>query len=93
MGDEDDDVALAGVEAIDDAVLCEADVVVVGPNSPLRYACTSVGRAVNQAGVLSSRNSDHSRRDTAGTLVRASARMEGGTAVARRGNKDPLNSD
>jgi hypothetical protein len=85
-------VAVLAVLDAEDASVVEAvlDAVVVGPNSPLKYCCTSVGSAVNQAGVLSSRNSDHSSRDTAGTLVRARARMDGGTAVARSGNRAAL---
>jgi hypothetical protein len=86
-----DGEAVAVLTAEDASVAeAELDAIVVGPNSPLKYCCTSVGSAVNQAGVLSSRNSDHSSRDTAGTLVRARARMDGGTAVARSGNRSTL---
>lgn len=84
--------AVLDVLAADDATVVGDvfDAVDVGPNSPLKYCCTSVGSAVNQAGVLPSRNSDHSSRETAGTLVRARARMDGGTAVARSGKREAL---
>lgn len=78
-----DDVALAVEETgvVEEAVV-DADVE-EGPNSPLKYFCTSVGSAVNQSGVWSSKNSDHSNRDTAGTSVSAMARIDGGTPVTR----------
>lgn len=79
------DVAEAGV--VEAGFVTAVD----GPNSPLRNCCTSVGRAVNHDGVLSFRNSDHSNRDTAGTLVSASARIDEGTPVGRTSPKDALN--
>jgi hypothetical protein len=72
-----------------DALLAD---VVVGPNSPLRYPCTSVGSAVNQEGVLLSRKSDQSIRETAGTLVRARAKIDGGTPVASTAAREPLHT-
>jgi hypothetical protein len=82
------EVAVAPDEAGVEEALCGA--VVEGPNSPLKYACTSVGSAVNQSGVWSSRNSDHSNFETAGTLVRARARIDGGTPVTRTCANDAL---
>jgi hypothetical protein len=89
--------AVADADDVEDVVLASDEVVealrdaaVVGPNSPLRYAWTSVGSAVNHVGVLSSRNSDQSRRDTAGTLVKARARIDFGTPVASTSAREAL---
>ena len=86
-GDGVDELLEVDVERVEEALF---DTAVVGPNSPLKYACISVGSAVNHVGVLSSRNSDQSSRDTAGTFVRAMARIDLGTPVRRTSPKDIL---
>jgi hypothetical protein len=90
VGDADDVEEV--ILDLEDEVVEEAlfDAAVVGPNSPLRYAWTSVGSAVNHVGVLSSRNSDQSIRDTAGTFVSAMARIDLGTPVKRTSPREAL---
>lgn len=56
---------------------------VTGPNTSIRYLCTSTGNSRNHCGRLLSRNSVQSILDTAGTFVAATWRSDWGSAVMR----------
>ena len=50
----------------------------------------SIGNSLNHSGLLSSKNSSHSMRDTAGTLVAATCRRDCGSAVRSTLTKSTL---